>query len=205
MSHFAQSLRPPRCFTTHECEALLDASGKHASTFRDHMIFAIAFGTGLRSHEIQALNMGDVFNAEGNVRRRLSLRIFKGHQREGAKCPEVHISDTLARKLEKMRTMKVKAGDDVRPDAPLFTTRKRGRICDRHMRRLLKNWLEVADLDPELHFHEMRHSALTNFYGRTHDVMLTQRFARHADIRTTMRYLHSTDEAMAKALQGQLC
>ena len=205
MSHFSRSLRPPRCFTNAEAQALLAASGRHAEHFRDHMIFAMAFGLGLRVHEIQALDMGDIYTPEGNVRRRVSLRVFKGCQRDGAGAPEVHIPETLVRKLAKLRALKERAGETLDSDGPLFSSRKKGRLSDRHMRRLLKKWLEAAGLDASLHFHTMRHGALTQFYNRTHDVVLTQRFARHADVRTTMRYLHSTDEAMAQALRNQIC
>ena len=205
MSHFAHSLRPARCFTLEEANRLLDVSGRYAEDFREHVIFAMAFGLGLRAHEIRALNIGDVFTESGTVRRRIKLRVFKGHRREGAAPQEIHVPDSLQRKLAKLRVLKVRSREDLSPEAPLCSTRKKGRISDRHMRRLLKGWLEVAGLDPTLRFHELRHTALTDFYGRTRDVVMAQRFARHADVRTTIGYLHSSDSAMAEALQGQLC
>ena len=47
---------------------------------RDHMVFSLALGTGLRLSEIVGLNVGDVFTADGKPRSRISLRkeIAKG-------------------------------------------------------------------------------------------------------------------------------
>ena len=39
-------------------------------------------------------------------------------------------------------------------------------------------------------FHDLRHTAITNFYRRTRDIALTQQFARHKNISCTMRYVH---------------
>jgi integrase/recombinase XerC len=205
MSHYTKSLRAPRCFTAEEAQRLLDATGRYADTFQTHVIFSLAFGMGLRVHEIAALNVGDVFTPEGAVRRRWGLRVFKGCRKEGAQGQEVLVPDALVRKLAKLREHLAGRGASVEVDAPLFASRRRCRMSERHMRRLLKVWLDEAGLDATLRFHEMRHSALTSFYGRCKDVVLAQRYARHADVRTTMRYLHSTDEAMAQALRGQVC
>lgn len=204
MSHFAKALRPPRSFTQAEARRLLDASGQYAEHFQEHMIFSLAIGLGLRLHEIQALNIGDVFTPEGAVRSRLALRIFKGCERTNS-TQEVHISRMLAIKMAKLFELNQQSRGSYAPDVPLFATRKRCRISVRHMRRLLKNWLEKAGLDTSLRFHELRHTAVTSFHERTRNVVMAQRFARHADIRTTMRYLHTTDEAMAQALCSQLC
>jgi integrase len=48
--------RPPRTLTDLEQATLLKVAGEHRAGFRDHVIFAVALGTGLREHEIAALN-----------------------------------------------------------------------------------------------------------------------------------------------------
>jgi integrase/recombinase XerC len=42
-------------------------------------------------------------------------------------------------------------------------------------------------------------------YRRTKDIRLTQRFARHASIVTTSRYTHTSDEALAQAVDDLPC
>jgi len=41
---------PPRVLTEAEQTALLKVTGEHRDGFRDHMIIALALGTGLRVH-----------------------------------------------------------------------------------------------------------------------------------------------------------
>lgn len=52
-------LRPPRTLTELEQATPLEVNGEHRDGFRDHVIFAVALGTGLREHEIAALDVGD--------------------------------------------------------------------------------------------------------------------------------------------------
>ena len=66
MTHYAFDLaRPPRTLTAAEQTALLRTSGQHVRGFRDHLMFSMALGTGLRCHELAALDVGDVFQPDG--------------------------------------------------------------------------------------------------------------------------------------------
>lgn len=76
--------RPPRTLTELEQATLLKVTGERRDGFRDHVIFAVALGTGLREHEIAALDVGDVLHEDGRVRRRIALRTFKRSSTEPA-------------------------------------------------------------------------------------------------------------------------
>jgi integrase len=69
-------LSPPT-LTAAEQHALLQATADHP---RDHTIFSLALGTGLRLGEIVGLNVADVFFENGTPRTRVRLRaeIAKG-------------------------------------------------------------------------------------------------------------------------------
>jgi len=69
-------LSPPT-LTQAEQQALLQAT---AASPRDHLVFSVALGTGLRLGEIVGLNVGDVYFDDGAVRTRVRLRreIAKG-------------------------------------------------------------------------------------------------------------------------------
>lgn len=60
----------PPTLTAREQRALLNASRAHA---RDHALFSLALGTGLRLAEIVGLDVGDVFES-GKPRQRVLLR-----------------------------------------------------------------------------------------------------------------------------------
>ena len=42
----------------------------------------------------------------------------------------------------------------------------------------------------KIHFHTLRHFAISWHYFKTKDIVDTQRFARHCDIRNTLKYVH---------------
>lgn len=52
--------------------------------------------------------------------------------------------------------------------------------------------------------HSCRHSGITDFYLKTKDLVLTQKYARHQDIKSTMVYIHHTEEDMRNALENPL-
>jgi site-specific recombinase XerD len=61
MANYAEATRTPRTLTEREQRALLKVTGEHRAGYRDHMLYAMALGTGLREHELIALSVGDVF------------------------------------------------------------------------------------------------------------------------------------------------
>jgi integrase/recombinase XerC len=61
----------PQTLTRAEQDALLRASASHP---RDHLIFSLALGTGLRLAEIVGLNVGDMYFPDGTPRGRIRLR-----------------------------------------------------------------------------------------------------------------------------------
>jgi integrase/recombinase XerC len=84
MSNYAGTIkRPARTLTEVETTKLLRTSGVHRDGFRDHVIMSVALATGLREHEILALNVGDVSH-DGCCARHVTLRVFKRSSKESA-------------------------------------------------------------------------------------------------------------------------
>jgi integrase/recombinase XerC len=204
MSRYDEDLIAPRTLTEREQRALLRVSGEHRAGFRDHLIFAIAFGTGLREHEIVALDVGDVFDEAGRARRRVALRVFKRSNSDRAQ-QQILLSETIRTKLEKFRTWKRGSGESLEFSAPLFVSRKANRLSKRQLRRLVHVWQQRAGADVTLNFHALRHTAITNYYRLTRDPRGTQKFSRHSSLQLVTRYTHPTDEDQARAIEGLLC
>ena len=61
----------PTTLTQAEQRLILRTTAKHP---RDHLIISLALGTGLRLGEIVGLNVGDVFNGNGQPRVRVRVR-----------------------------------------------------------------------------------------------------------------------------------
>ncbi|MBI5549514.1 MAG: tyrosine-type recombinase/integrase [Deltaproteobacteria bacterium] len=205
MAAFTNTVRrPPRTLTEIEQARLLKVTGEHRDGFRDHVIFALALGTGLREHEIAALDVGDVLLEDGRIRRRLSLRTFKRSTTEPAP-QEVFLPDSLWYKLAKFVSWKRSRGESLDPHAALFVSRRHDRIATRTLRHLFRVWQERAGFDRFFSFHALRHSSLTNAYRATRDIRLVQRIARHKSVETTTIYAEPTDEDILRAVRELPC
>ena len=75
----------PTTLTQAEQRAILKATAKHP---RDHLIFSLALGTGLRLAELIGLNVGDVYAPDGTPKARVRIRaeIAKGPSNGSAGC-----------------------------------------------------------------------------------------------------------------------
>ena len=195
--------RAPRTLSEREQRALLAVTGQHKDGFRDHVIYSLALGTGLREHELLALDVGDVFTG-GRARRRVQLRVFK-RSNDDVGSQEVILPDNVRAKLDKLYAWKRQAGQPLDDDAPLFMRRKGNRLSPRQARHAFKRWQERAGLDRTFNFHALRHTACTNLYRASRDIRLTQRFARHTTLTSTASYTHPTDEDLIRSLQQLTC
>jgi site-specific recombinase XerD len=204
MPHYAhRTTRAPRTLSEREQRDLLNVTAQHRDGLRDHVLFSLALGTGLRAHELLALNVGDVFK-QGRARRRVQLKVFKRSNAD-AESQEVILPDNVRAKLEKLYEWKRQAGQALDPEAPLFISLKGNRLSTRQARTTFKRWQERADFDRSFSFHALRHTACTNLYRATRDIRLTQRFARHKAMSSTAIYTHPTDEDLIRALHDITC
>jgi len=194
MSHLS-----PTTLTQVEQRTILRATAKHP---RDHLIYSLALGTGLRLGEIVGLNVGDVFN--GNGRPRVRVRIRAEIAKRG-KTGDVFLPDRLVVKLRRFRTFKKHRGESLEPNAPLFCNQSRTRISKRRVQFAWREWQKRAEFDRLYPFHCLRHSAVTNVYRTTRDLFLAQRFARHVSPLTTTVYTHPSDEEMSRRLRILAC
>jgi site-specific recombinase XerD len=203
-AYFYGIATPPRVLSDAEQAALLRATGERRGAFRDHVLFALALGTGLREHELVALNVGDVRGPDGKPALRIYLKVFKRSARSSA-GQVVVLSQTLRAKLERFLDWKQRHGESTEPDAPLFLSRRRQRLSTRQVRHLAHVWSERAGLDRPFNFHALRHAACSNVYRRTRDLRLTQLFGRHQSVLSTMRYSHPDETELLRALQEVRC
>ncbi len=84
---------------------------------RDHLIFSLALGTGLRLGEIVGLDVGDVFAPDGTPRVRIRIR---AEIAKGGRAGDVFLPDRLLPKLRRFWRCKVKRGEGLQHAEPLF-------------------------------------------------------------------------------------
>lgn len=204
MSYAERTRKPPRTLTEAEQARLLKTTGEHRDGFRDHVLFSLALGTGLRESELVALDVGDVSPDGKKVRRRVALRVFKRAADDPAP-QEVFLPDGVFYKLEKYLRWKEARGESLAADAPLFVSRNHRRLSARMLRETFRVWQERAGFDRRHNFHALRHTCCTNAYRRTRDIRLVQRIARHKNIQTTTLYAIPSDEDLLQAVRELPC
>lgn len=206
MAAYVESIRrAPRTLTEREQKALLRVTGEHRGGWRDHVLFAMALATGLRAHELVALDVGDVFDDAGRVRRRLSLRVFKGDGRGDDDGQEVLLPEGLRAKLAKLWRWRASEGESLDRATPLFVSQRGTRLSTRQLRHAFAVWQERAGFERHVSLHMLRHSAISSLYAGTKDIRLAQRFARHRSVVTTMVYTHPSDDDLARAVEQLRC
>jgi integrase/recombinase XerC len=169
---------------------------------RDHTIFSMALGTGLRLGELVGLNVGDVYFPDGRVKERIRLR---AEIAKGGRAGDVFLPAALTRKLEAFWTYKLARREHLDPASPLFCNQGRRRISKRRVQVVFRAWQVIAGFGRLYGFHGLRHTAVTNVYRASRDLFLAQRFARHASPLTTTIYTHVSDEELSLSLRDLAC
>ncbi len=189
----------PQTLTRDEMHALLSASRGH---LRDHLVFSLALGTGLRLSELVGLDIADLYfpNGEPRIRVRIRPEIAKR-----GRTGDVFLPDALLPKLKRFWAYKLERGERIQPTAPLLCAQSRRRISPRRVQVLFRSWQVRTGFDRLYPFHAIRHTAVSNVYRASRDLFLAQRFARHASPLTTVIYTHPSDEELRERLRNVSC
>jgi len=189
----------PQTLTQAEQRAILRAT---ACNPRDHLIYSLALGTGLRLAEIVGMNVGDVYTPEGRPRNRVRLR---AEIAKGGRVGDVFLPDALLAKFRRFWRHKATRREGLRAEDPLFCSQSRTRISPRRVQFAFRTWQVKAGFDRLYPFHGLRHTAVTEVYRRSRDLFLAQRFARHVSPLTTTVYTHPSDQELFAQIRGLDC
>ncbi len=189
----------PQTLTEAEQRRLLRATAAHP---RDHLIFSLALGTGLRLAEIVGLDVGDVFFPGGAPRVRVRLR---PEIAKSGRAGDVFLPDALVPKVRRFWRYKARCRERLDVDSPLFCSHRWRRLSKRRVQVLFCARQVIAGFDRLYPFHALRHTLVTNVYRASHDLFLAQRFARHASPLTTVIYTHVCDEELREGVRKLRC
>lgn len=167
-------------FSPEEVWALVRA----AQSEQDGAIFLTAAFTGLRLGELRALHWRDVDFAGSILRVRTSYAARALTAPKSGKVRSVPLAPDVARALARLAARRLFTGED----DLVFAGDDGGYLDDSALRRRYKAALKRAGLRP-LRFHDLRHTFGTRMIAKA-DIRRVQEWMGHADIQTTMRYLH---------------
>ncbi len=140
----------PQTLTLAEQRAILRAT---SGNLRDHLIYSLALGTGLRLAEIVGLNVGDIYTPLGKPKNRIRLR---REIAKGGRSSDVFLPDALVVKLRIFRRYKRLRGEELEPGGPLFCSQTRKRISPRRVQFAFRTWQQKAGRGQLYLFHELR-------------------------------------------------
>jgi integrase len=167
-------------FSPEEVWALVRA----APSDQDGAVYLTAAFTGLRMGELLALRWRDVDFAGSTIRVRASFYAGQLTTPKSGKVRAVPMAPDVASALAQLGRREHWIGED-----DLVFAGEAGSFLDGSaLRRRYKLALEAAALRP-LRFHDLRHTFGTRMIAKA-DIRRVQEWMGHADIQTTMRYLH---------------
>jgi integrase len=177
-----ERMREPRqvnldVFSPEEVLALVRA----AESEQDGAIYLTAAFTGLRRGDLIALRWRDVDFAGSVVRVRASYAAGALTSPKSGKIRSVPMAPQVAETLARL-------GRSASDDGLVFVGEGGGYVDGSALRRRYKLALERAGLR-SLRFHDLRHTFGTRAISKA-DILRVKEWMGHADVATTMRYLH---------------
>src|SRR5689334_16749322 len=126
----------------HEERALLKILRDSKAATRDLTIIELCLHTGLRVQELRLLNVGDIFNGM-IIRDHLAIRAETAKR---CKAREVFLNSHISKVLKAFIAFKRVRGESMEPIAPLFVSKKVGRVGQRTLQDLAEKWFVKAGL-----------------------------------------------------------
>lgn len=161
----------PTVLSKEECKALFAAP----KSLKHKFLLAFAYGGGFRMNELRMLKIVDV----DLDRRQIHIR-----QGKGKKDRYVILSDFLHDRFQNYL-------DELKPQVYLFEGLTPGQpMGERSIQYVINEAHKKTDIQKDVSMHTLRHSFATHLLEDGVDIYSIQRLLGHADIRTTIVYLH---------------
>jgi integrase/recombinase XerC len=159
---------------------------------RDVAFLEVLYSTGGRVSEVAGLQEGAVDGLSGTV-------LVRGKGKKERICSLGRPSlKALRTALELRNALWPEIERRTRGEKPLFVNARGGRLSTRSMERILKKYLQAANLNASLSPHALRHSFATHMLEAGADLRSVQEMLGHASLSTTQIYTHVTIESMKK-------
>lgn len=145
--------------------------------WRDRLILELLYGGGLRVSELVSLNYGTVDWSNG-------VATVMGKGSKERKCPLGPIA------LECLKKFRDEFAPDISREAPILLNNQRTRLPIRQVQLILKKYLALAELPPDLTPHKIRHSYATHLLNHGANLRIVQELLGHVSLSTTQIYTH---------------
>ena len=177
--------RLPKALPQEELNHMLDsASVDDGLAVRDHALFELMYGSGLRLSEIHGLDLGDVLLDEGWV----------SVTGKGRKERQVPLSGKSVEALRAYLSERVAADGET----ALFTGKNGTRLGQRQIQKRLQAWAVRQGSGQHISPHMMRHSYASHLLQSSRDIRAVQELLGHSNLSTTQIYTKLDFDHLAK-------
>ncbi len=179
--------RLPETLTAEEQRQLHMQPNPDAPTgLRNLCMMQVMLDAGLRTSEVLHLRVRDIDWMSGK------LTVVQG---KGDKDRVLWLNEDALDRLREWRERRPEGSEF------LFTTLRGQRVRDNYYRKTVKRYAVKAGIPKDVHPHTLRHTFATDLYRQTKDIRLVQKALGHADVSTTMIYVHLVDEDLEDAMK----
>ena len=177
--------RLPKALSQEELNHMLDSTPADDSlAVRDHALFELMYGSGLRLSEIHGLDLGDVLLDEGWV----------SVTGKGRKERQVPLSGKSVEALRVYLSERVAADSET----ALFTGKNGTRLGQRQIQKRLQTWAVQQGSGQHISPHMMRHSYASHLLQSSRDIRAVQELLGHSNLSTTQIYTKLDFDHLAK-------
>ncbi len=177
--------RLPKALPQEELNHMLDSAPADDSlAVRDHALFELMYGSGLRLSEIHGLDLGDVLLDEGWV----------SVTGKGRKERQVPLSGKSVEALRAYLSERVAADGET----ALFTGKNGTRLGQRQIQKRLQAWAVRQGSGQHISPHMMRHSYASHLLQSSRDIRAVQELLGHSNLSTTQIYTKLDFDHLAK-------
>jgi len=177
----------PRFLDEGACAALLEAPQEgERMGLRDRAILEVLYGGGLRVAELTGLRVCDIDRSRG------CLRVLGKGNKE-------RLAPVGPRAMAAL--MEYLAVSPASSRMRVFRNRFGRGLTPRSVRRIVKKYVLVSTLDPEVSPHTLRHSFATHLLNRGANLRAVQELLGHESISTTQIYTHVTTERLRRVYE----
>jgi len=165
--------RLPEVMSAEKTNNFLDGA-EELSKERDMAFLELLYGCGIRVSELVGINLEDIDLKAGWLR-------VRG---KGNKEREVPVAGRAAEAVERYLAVR-----ETNPgERALFLNSRGGRLGDRQVRRLVKQYALLVTGDSTVHPHSFRHAYATHLLSDGADLRAIQELLGHARLSTTQKY-----------------
>ncbi len=176
------SRRPPEVLSISEINKILNMPDtKTVLGLRDKAMLEFAYATGVRVSELINLKVSDLFFDEEVV------KIYGKGNKERLVPVGSHAIYWIDEYLKKSRPVLTKK---LVSENYLFLNRRGKKLTRMGFFKILRYYVQQAEIDKNVHPHTIRHSFATHLLERGADIRIVQELLGHARISTTQIYTH---------------